>query len=1019
MVAAITDTANTVSKESADIVKDVSTDLSTDTSTEGDDHFDKTLDVTLETADDTVDLDELWTNESPVLDNELDAALKDVLTTPNDGEGEDESVVSDLKDHTNDDDSVSMSSMNSSMSAVQLRLENRKKAKQLQKFQSQEELKAKLASMNRKIDAATLRRERSLRAVIEKASSHQNAVKDVSSRIDQQHEEKVESLQEKHQKKMALASERKELLDKSASFRIQSKMEKVSSKRIALDEETNARTEALHEKHERKMALANERKESIIQDISSKIQSKMEQVTNVITKVDKEHETRAESIQEKHEKRMTLATERKENLIQDISSKIKSKMAKITSIDAEKEAKTESSRERIDQRMMKAAERKDSFIKKISTRASAYVSSATERGQEAKKNRDSDGNSVASFESEIRAVGSSGFSLASIREDSVLDDSMQRQIDSSPPPSVAEGSFADDSSVSSTSSNKSKVQLRLEQWERKVPTKESLQSKLDAAAKRRETSLLETRNKTGYQLKMEKVASVKDSIEKAAEELKSKVSEKMMSASQRKEALIAAKNSEALKAAKVAALKKEKREQLASIEKKLGDKLLSAIERKDNIIAARSAKAGKRVSTTSIGGLQAMKKREELVNKIISKSENKTQSAAKKRKNLRELEKKKREVMKLRRDMVLAMKNDSELTKIQEKLKGKMVSAAERKENILAAKAARAAGHLNETTERGQEALRRREALTLEKKAISERKLENASERKNEILKSEHEKREKRNLKRNRGREIAKQKKSEQQMIDGWEGRPSMDEDDKSTADDSVVKHEMNDVPLGLEADEQSQGDLSVASNRKLAAKKLLMKEIQLANEAKYREMARITRERKEALEKPRPVSASHSIGTIDTNDAFSHTEDDVSISGLSTVIKEEKSRGEIRRQKAALAIAELDIKLSEIQIMQAIILAEEASLKGDDSFTTKDKIDDLDRVNVSVSLERETTGGKLKKRAHNFFAYSMKQAKVAKERANQTIKDMKRQAQKVELIDARKKKEADRRNQLSEEVLV
>ena len=119
------------------------------------------------------------------------------------------------------------------------------------------------------------------------------------------------------------------------------------------------------------------------------------------------------------------------------------------------------------------------------------------------------------------------------------------------------------------------------------------------------------------------------------------------------------------------------------------------------------------------------------------------------------------------------------------------------------------------------------------------------------------------------------------------------------------------------------------------------------------------------------------------------------------------------------MAIAELDIKLSEIQIMQAIILAEEASLKGDDSFTTVDKIDDLDRVNVSVTLDRETTGGKLKKRAHNFFAYSMKQAKVAKERANQTIKDMKRQAQKVELVDARRKKETERKNQLSEEVLV
>jgi hypothetical protein len=1027
------DIVKVLSTDPPDIVKDVSTDLSTDTSTEGNEHLDQSLDTTMETVDDTVDISELWTDDSPVLEDDLDAALKEAgLSSPHDDDDDDDddSKFNDRNDLQKDDDTISVTSMNSTMSAVQLRLENRKRAKQMDNFQTQEALEAKLAAMTRKIDAATMRRENSLRTVVERASSHQNVVKDVNSRVDQQHEERVESLQEKHEKKMALASKRKEDLIQDIASKIQNKMAKVSDVISKVEQEHEAKAESVQEKHEKKMALASERKESRIQDISSKIQSKLQKVSSTRNVVDAKEEAKIESIQERHEKKMTLATERKENIIKDISFKIKAKMAKISNIDAQMEAETESSREKNEQKFMQALERKDSFMQKISAKAAAYVSSAAERGQEAMKNRDSDGNSVASLELDILATGSNDFSLASIREDDVLD---EKELSRAPQvQSLLEGSYADadtdadDSSVSSTSSNKSQVQLRLEKWERKVPTQESFKSKLDAAAKRREASLLETKNKSGFQSKMEKISNAKESVEKAAIELKAKVAEKMTSATQRKEAVLAGKSTESTKtkSAKVEALKEQKKEQLSSIEKKLGDKLLSAIERKENIIAAKSAKAGKRVSTTSIGGLSAMKKREKIVNNIIKKSENRKQSAQKKRTQLRDLEKKKREVMKLRRGMVLAMKNDSNLAKIQEKLHGKMTSAAERKEHILAAKAARASGHLNETSERGQEAMRRREVTEMAKRATSERKLESAIERKNEILKGELEKKEKRKLRRERGRAIAEQKRSERQMIENWEGRPSMDEGDASIADSSVhseITETYEEVDLERGADEQSLGDQSVISNRKLAAKELLMKEIQMANEVKYREMARITKERKEEVDKPRPVSAARSIGTIDTQDAFSFVEDDVSISGLSTVIKEEKSRGEIRRQKAALAIAELDIKLSEIQIMQAIILAEEASVNGEDSFTTVDKIEDLDRVNVAVTLTKETGADKLKKRAHNFFAYSMKQAKVAKERAGQTIKDIKRQAAKVESANSKKKKESDMmtQKQLFEEVLV
>merc|ERR1739846_145299 len=105
-----------------------------------------------------------------------------------------------------------------------------------------------------------------------------------------------------------------------------------------------------------------------------------------------------------------------------------------------------------------------------------------------------------------------------------------------------------------------------------------------------------------------------------------------------------------------------------------------------------------------------------------------------------------------------------------------------------------------------------------------------------------------------------------------------------------------------------------------------------------------------------------------------------ISISGLSTVKEEENKvdRRKAQKAQAALALAELDIKLSEIQIMQAILLAEEASLNGQSEFRTSEKsIEDLNNVRVTMSITEDENGvKKVKKRAQNFFNHTLKSAK-------------------------------------------
>jgi len=81
-----------------------------------------------------------------------------------------------------------------------------------------------------------------------------------------------------------------------------------------------------------------------------------------------------------------------------------------------------------------------------------------------------------------------------------------------------------------------------------------------------------------------------------------------------------------------------------------------------------------------------MKKKELMMEKLRNTSVRTLDSAKIRKKKLRELEKQKKEVMMLRREMARSMTTDEELRLLQKKVDGKFVSAHARSQNFIATK---------------------------------------------------------------------------------------------------------------------------------------------------------------------------------------------------------------------------------------------------------------------------------------------------------------------------------------------
>ena len=272
----------------------------------------------------------------------------------------------------------------------------------------------------------------------------------------------------------------------------------------------------------------------------------------------------------------------------------------------------------------------------------------------------------------------------------------------------------------------------------------------------------------------------------------------------------------------------------------------------------------------------------------------------------------------MRREMTKSMTADEKIESMQKDLSKRMSSAQERKQMFIQAKRAKAAEYGSSISDRGEEMSKERESSEVQQKTKLEEKLEAAMQRKAELQAKSDKKKEIAEARRQRARELGRQRKLERANISNWE-------DESLTADGEI--DELQDVDIDVDVDingwqdkmeedelGEMQGTGSTAGGsyeeKRLQAKQQLMNEIQLANEAKRDEFIRITKEMKTS-KKPRAVhqhqrepsmaSSIQSIGSIDTNEQLSFDECDVSISGLSKVHEEQTN---VDRRKAQTALA-------------------------------------------------------------------------------------------------------------------
>lgn len=711
------------------------------------------------------------------------------------------------------------------------------------------------------------------------------------------------------------------------------------------------------EEFQHKLNAASMRRESSLSFIAQRASEHYQEAKTVARQLEDDRNMNLVSKMQKLEKKLLEVEKRKNDFHQGIMARNKTRLERISSFKSQQDAQVQSIQKKTDMKHSLAAQRKEAHMNEKSAKVAAYLSVTLQRGQEAKKKKEE----ATITNEECSMVESEPDDFINIKNNHCVDES-----------SIT-------APISSTTSRKRNIQIRLEQWERPTSSRDLLVAKLNAASQR-------------------KVDFISSKIEKAVGS-RSKVEDK-----------------NAIEERKV-----------SEIQKKLENKLLAALERREKIIASKVEKAGNKNYYSVDHGQSALKQKELFIENL-----GELDSVQDRRKYLRELEKEKRKLNLMRRLMSKTIYDQNDET-LQEKLERKLEAARERKKNILAAKVSRAAEHVSSISEKGLDIVKQREIS--ERKLIN--KLELAAKRKAELEATEVNKREIRRKRREHALEVARKKKLEKLSSQQWESQslyseilPAVDETlengglaDDETSEDRESNNDDNSIELDVvdlnekrtEEEEEEEEDYlgnveneSTYEDQKSAARRLLAEEIRIANQVKRQELAKISEERKqmETIEtsmkdimKPNIITQSDkfhmsngTIGSIDTNSLCSFDEEDVSISGMSAIHRAAESNNEERKARTARALAELDVKLSEIQILQAILLAEEASLSGASEFRTSNKsISDLDNVKITTNgVDNGDRVENLKKSARNFFSFTLKSAKAARVRAGKTIVETK-----------------------------
>ena len=477
--------------------------------------------------------------------------------------------------------------------------------------------------------------------------------------------------QNSFQKKLLEASERKRATLGEVVLNVTQINKAKQEKANLFLQEKEAKVALAQERLNEKMTTASKRKEDNLKAKISKAVEENSVVAERIEEVRKRRDAHVLEIQTKYESKLESATKRKElsEVVLNVSQINKAKQEKANLFLQEKEAKVALAQERLSEKMTTASKRKEDNLKAKISKAVEENSVVAERTEEVRKRRDA-------HVLEIQTKYESKLESATKRKE--LSEAIR-----SPKRRTMH--------VSVESPN-SEIQTKLESWVPPSPQMETLNSRLAEAAERREVEL-------------NKVVSNVAQINKAKQE-------------------------------KANLFLQEKEAKVALAQERLSEKMTTASKRKEDNLKAKISKAVEENSVVAERVEEVRKRRDAHVLEIQTKHESKLDSA-KKSQNFK-LEAQSGATEKIERAKQHKISRDADLCSIKQKIEFKMISANQRKEMNLQARVEKVAEENRVVSEKVQQLQEKHASLVNEIQSKHENKLEAAVKRKEQVQKEVH-----------------------------------------------------------------------------------------------------------------------------------------------------------------------------------------------------------------------------------------------------------------------------------------
>jgi len=423
-----------------------------------------------------------------------------------------------------------------------------------------------------------------------------------------------------------------------------------------------------------------------------------------------------------------------------------------------------------------------------------------------------------------------------------------------------------------------------------------------------------------YTLKKEKITFVAEAKQNSVQILEARNDAKMKAAALQKDYIvagIAGKSAHAnqKKVLRLRNVQEDNRQKTKTLEVHHKTKLVTATQKKKSILLDKSANkafnSSKRVK-------ELASQREYVENEMRLKYEDKLKSAERRRDLMQELDNEKKEIVRTRRDNIRKMKMLSRQKKqLKTSKQVRMIPLG-------------TLGTLNENSSLNSN--------------LNKMNLGNVQELRNTVM-------------------MVEPNAIEVEQV-GVESSALQESDEYN-------ENKENNTEEGCE-NEDSPSETQSLESRRLEFRAQAAEEIRSAREVKRTELMKIAEERNDAREKRKieeakmlnmdrdmsyRTSSTGSVDSLDWVDGISYSDPfSDSRNTLHDIKLEPNSMSadvaalKHATEDLARAIAACDVKLSDIQVMQSIILAEEAAQEGRDEFKTVERLPDLDSVMMSFS---------------------------------------------------------------------